>query len=348
MSGDHPEDRLEAEIPALMAGAQVPGLAVALVRSGSVGWARGFGVKCAGSPEPVAPDTVFQAASLSKPVFAYAVLKLVERGALDLDAPLTAYLPARYVPDDPLLDRITARRVLCHTTGWPNWRPEGQPLRRDGVPGERFGYSGEGYGYLQRVVERLTGQGLDSFVRRGLFEPLGMTRSSYAWAAPDVPAVAASHNRLGKPRTRYTGSCATAASSLHTTVADFARFLTAMLASVAEPWMLSPDGLAEMVRPQVPVGDAVAWGLGWGVELTDRGPAFWHWGDNPGYKSFALAIPAARAAAVIMANGDGGLALWEPIVRLTVGGDHPAFAWLASFYGVPNLAAAARERPSSA
>jgi len=146
-------DHLEAAIPALMERWHVPGISIALMHDGAVAWYRCFGLKRAGAPAPVEPDTIFQAASLSKPVFAYVVLKMAERGEIELDAPLTAYLPDPYVPDDPLLDRITARRVLGHTTGWPTWRPEGQPLRRERAPGEQFGYSGEGYVYLQHVVD---------------------------------------------------------------------------------------------------------------------------------------------------------------------------------------------------
>lgn len=335
-----PEDRLEATIPALMEQARVPGLSIALVRGGTTCWSRAFGHKDVGTMEAVGIDTVFQAASLSKPVFAYAVLQLAERGVIDLDTPLTTYLPDPYVPDDPLLDRITARRVLSHTTGWPNWRPANRPLKQDRVPGEGFGYSGEGYLYLQRVVEQVTGQPFDGYMRQALLEPLGMTRSSYRWAAPDDPAVAVAHDRDGAVRARYAEVPPEAASSLHTTAEDFARFLEAILLPGDEPWRLSPSGVARMLRPHVQLTHAVAWGLGWGLQVTRDGRAFWHWGDNPGYKSVTLTSLDARQGVVVLMNGDNGSTLWEPIVRLALGGDYPAFAWLASFYGVPTLVAA--------
>jgi len=90
----------------------------------------------------VGSDTVFEAASTSKPVFAYAVMKLCERGLMDLGAPLTLYTAERFVPNDPRLDLITARRVLSHTTGLPNWRSADDPLVISFTPGERWSYSG--------------------------------------------------------------------------------------------------------------------------------------------------------------------------------------------------------------
>lgn len=115
--------QLEKSLPLLMKEADVPGLPIALVREGKLIWQRGFGVANAKTNEPVTDATVFEAASLSKPVFAYAVLKLVDAGKFDLDKPLNEYLPGNYdVGDDPRLSQITARRVLTHTTGFPNWR----------------------------------------------------------------------------------------------------------------------------------------------------------------------------------------------------------------------------------
>jgi len=189
--------RLERVIPQLMKEADVPGLSMALIREAKVFWQHGFGVKNAETKEPVNESTVFEAASLSKPVFAYAVLKMVESGKLDLDTPLTRYLPGAYVEMDERLNRITARRVLSHTTGFPNWRPRGQPLKIHFTPGERFSYSGEGFVYLQKVVEKLSGQPLDAFMKKNVFEPLGMSSSSYVWLDTYDSLKATGHNPSG-------------------------------------------------------------------------------------------------------------------------------------------------------
>src|SRR5271167_1564548 len=122
-----------------------------VIRNGKTTWVHGFGIKESTTGQPVTVETVFEAASLSKPVFAYGVLKLVEQGKLGLDVPLTTYLPKPYIAGDERLAKITARIVLSHRTGFPNW------------PGERFSYSGEGYIYLQRVVEKITGKPLNEY-----------------------------------------------------------------------------------------------------------------------------------------------------------------------------------------
>ena len=115
----------------------------------------------------VTHDTVFQAASMSKPVFAYAVMELAERGVLQLDTPLTKYTRKRLIAGDPRLDLITARHVLSHSTGLPNWRSSANPPQVKFTAGQKYGYSGEGYYYLQTVVTELTGREDRSICRRG-------------------------------------------------------------------------------------------------------------------------------------------------------------------------------------
>src|SRR5262249_40412986 len=134
----------------------------------------------ASSHAAVDHETIFAAASLSKPLFAYAVLQLVDAGVLALDAPLSLRVPD-YVPDDPRAASITARHVLSHSSGLPNWRSVDTPLRSASQPGERLSYSGEGFVWLHPVVEAVTGEPLDKTLHRLVFEPLGMHRSSYTW-----------------------------------------------------------------------------------------------------------------------------------------------------------------------
>jgi CubicO group peptidase (beta-lactamase class C family) len=159
----------------------LPGAAVVLIKDGEITWWREFGVRDAASKKPVKTDTVFEAASMSKPVFAYAVLKLCERGVLDLDTPLTHYTTSRFLDGDPRLDLITARHVLSHTTGFPNWRSQSHPLSIAFTPGTQWSYSGEGYAYLQSVITELTKQPIEDYMRANIFEPFGMTSSGYVW-----------------------------------------------------------------------------------------------------------------------------------------------------------------------
>jgi CubicO group peptidase (beta-lactamase class C family) len=160
-----------------------------------VAWTWTHGFVNADSRGAVQASTLFEAASISKPVFAYGVLQLVDRKLLDLDRPLSRYLRPRYLPDDPRIDEITARHVLTHTSGLPNWGDENQPdtLRPAFQPGRFFRYSGEGFFWLQLVAERLTGQGLDALMRVLLFEPAGMSSAMFAMDEAHLPDVAFGH-----------------------------------------------------------------------------------------------------------------------------------------------------------
>ena len=141
-----------------MGARQVPGVSIAVIRDARIVWTGHFGVRDRVTGVPVDDATVFSAQSMSKPVFAYRVMKLCEQGVLDLDAPLTRYTREIFVKDDPRLHDITTRRVLSHTTGLPNWRTPGDPLRINFTPGSKWSYSGEGYHYLQSIVSRVTGR----------------------------------------------------------------------------------------------------------------------------------------------------------------------------------------------
>ncbi|MDQ3804229.1 MAG: serine hydrolase [Acidobacteriota bacterium] len=333
--------RLERAVPRLMAGADVPGLSIALVRGGELAWHRGFGVRSAALKDAVRDDTVFEAASLSKPVFAYAVLKLVDAGKLDLDAPLNKYLPGNYdVGEDARLGRVTARRVLSHTAGFPNWRPRGEAgLKIHFTPGERFSYSGEGFVYLAEAVERLTGEQFEAFMRRTVFDPLGMTNSSYVWRDDYEARKIFRHNAVGKPAGQNKIPEANAAASLHTTARDFGLFLAAVLRGKG----LKKETARLFWTPQVRVGEStnatsapprqlsagVAWGLGWGLQTTGEGVSIWHWGDNGNSKAYVVAYPKEKLGVVFFTNSANGLSIAREVVAEAVGGSQPALAWLA-------------------
>lgn len=332
--------RLERSLPRLLAAADVPGLSIALVRGGRLVWHKGFGVRDAATKEPVGDETVFEAASLTKPVFAYAVLKLVDAGRLDLDAPLTTYLPGNYdVGDDPRLRQITARHVLSHTTGFPNWRPRGEAgLKIHFTPGERFSYSGEGFVYLARAIERLTGEKTEDFIKRTVFDPLGMKSSSLVWREEYEALKIVRHNAAGVPTGRNKPEKANAAASLHTTARDYGLFLAAVLRGGG----LRRPAARRFWSPQVWVGERtnataapprqlsreVGWGLGWGVQHTADGPSIWHWGDNGDAKAYVVGYPQQGLGVVFFANSAGGLSIAREVLAEAVGGQQPALAWL--------------------
>ena len=174
-----PNADLLRHLPRLLELASVPGLALAVVDGGQM-WTRGFGRAIEDPAHAVSGETVFEAASLGKPVFAYAVLRLVDDGVLDLDRPLYDYLPIADA-NNPRMKRVTSRQVLSHTTGLPNWRQQPAGLEPRTEPGKEFSYSGEAYCYLQRVVEALTGKAFGRLMQEQVLEPLDMKQSSYVW-----------------------------------------------------------------------------------------------------------------------------------------------------------------------
>jgi CubicO group peptidase (beta-lactamase class C family) len=317
-------------IPKKMEDANVPGLSLALIRDADLLWSRGFGVKSTGSGEPVEADTVFSAQSLSKPVFAYAALKMCERGVLDLDVPLTEYLPEPYLPDDPHIGLVTARHVLSHTTGLPNWRPRGKPLKVLFNPGERFSYSGEGFVYLGRVVEHLSRKPLAEYMKENLLEPFGMHNSSYVWI-DEFEGAAEAHDKEGKPFGKKKAEEANPAASLCSTAPDYAKFVCEVIQPRrVDGYRLSEETVGEMLRPQIGVYYSISWGLGWGIQHSKNGDTFWQWGkgsvNQGGFQAFAMASKEHRAGVVIMTNSANGLRICEDIVTQSLGGEHPAFS----------------------
>ena len=174
-----PSDDLLRDLPRFMQIAGVPGVAIAVVDRGKLAWSKSFGVKNILTRDPVREDTLFEAASMTKPVFAYVVMRLVDEKRLDLDKPLVAYLRPTNLGTDPNLERITARHVLEHSTGLPNWASG--PLATSSAPGSTYTYSGEAFIWLQLVVEKITGMGLGSVMSAKLFGPAGMSHSSFGW-----------------------------------------------------------------------------------------------------------------------------------------------------------------------
>ncbi len=333
-------ERLNAVVPMLLEEGKVPGLSIALIQKGELVWHKGYGVKNAQTKEAVTDNTVFEAASLSKPVFAYAVMKLVDEGKLDLDVPLTKYLPGNYdVGEDARINQITARHVLSHRPGFPNWRRQNNALTIHFTPGERFSYSGEGYVYLSKVVEKITGENFNDFMKRMVFVPLGMNDSSYVWRESYVAQHAFSHSNAGQMTGQNRSTQHNAAASLRTTAQDFGRFLAAIakgkgLKSATWRQMLTPQvqvsesGTNNATKPPEKLSTSISWGLGWGLQTTGDGLAYWHWGDNGNTKAYVLVYDKQQFGLVVFTNGANGLKIVPEIISESLGGQQPALSWL--------------------
>jgi CubicO group peptidase (beta-lactamase class C family) len=322
---------LEREIPRLMEAADVPGLSMAVVRDGQVFWKKSFGVKSLQTGEPVDEATMFEAASLTKTVTAYAAMRLVERDELDLDRPLHEYFHDQVYEKlsvDERYKKLTARLVLTHTTGLPNW---GNRLMRD--PGLQYGYSGEGFLYLGRAIEKISVMSLQEFARKEIFEPLGMTRTSYVWNEAYAANGACGHDQRGVVQELRKNTEPNGGASLLTTASDYAAFICALLNGRG----LSEETIDKMTSPQVQVTKSgetadlfenVFWGWGWGVQPGGTGYGFWHWGDNGDLRSYTVTYKDRRAGFVYFANSNNGLAIAEAVAALVFPDHQYSLDWL--------------------
>ena len=314
-------DALAARIPALLDSSGVPGLSIAVIDSGRVVWSGAFGVRNTATRQPVGAETVFEAASLTKPVFAYALLKLVDRGEFDLDRPLAEYIDMSRFTADPRAARITGRNVLSHTTGITGFADD-RRMTMSSEPGSSFRYFGDAWDPLQRAVEAATGDSIHVLVDREVFQPLGMTHSSLVFT-DTTGDFATPHAENGTPLRKRTWSEGLIAATMHTTATDYARFMIAAMAGTG----LRPETARAWLEPQVSVDDGVSWGLGVGLQDDARGHAFWQWGHWIGTKAWMMAFPETRSGVVYLANSDGGLSIREAIHESLFGPDHPATAW---------------------
>jgi CubicO group peptidase (beta-lactamase class C family) len=313
----------ESYLPTLLARAGIPGASMAFINPRGVVWSKGFGVREAGQSELVDQHTVFSAASLGKPVFAYLVLKLADEGKIDLDKPLYQYVPYRAIEHDPRYRAMTARMVLSHQTGFPNWR-SGQ-LNLLFPPGRRFSYSGEGFVYLQGVVMTIMGQEIEELAQAYVFKPLGMSRSSYRWQPAFATNHATPHNRLGQPTPLTRFAEANVAVTLQTTATDYGRFLVALLTGYG----LKPATAQALFIPQVTPGQTlrdathasanVRWGLGIGLWHEGGENGFWHWGDNGDFRCFAYVSRTRQEGLVFFTNSRNGLSILSALTQRALG-----------------------------
>lgn len=323
---------MSCEIEALINEKKVPGLSMVIIENAEVAMHLELGVKNSQNTEPIDSETLFEVASLSKPVFTYGVLKLMETSQLDLDKSLTDYLQYSDIKNDERGNFITARMVLSHTSGFPNWRPKNESLKIHFQPGERFSYSGEGFLYLQKVIEHISGLSLEEYIQKNVFTPLKMHHSTFVWVNDHRKALG--HNLEGNPIQIRTEP-PNAAFTLHTSALDYAKFMIALFKGTG----LKPETINEMFRSQVRVpetstsykspcrsSDSISWGLGIGLQHTETGDSFWHWGDNKGVKSFFLSFK--NTSIIIFTNSSNGLPVIQDIIRKYLNSPIPAFEWL--------------------
>ena len=250
---------IDETVRGLMKAAEVPGVGLAIVNDRKIAYLKAYGFRDKEKNLPLTVDSIMSGASFTKVAFSYMVLQLAQHGTLDLDKPVYQYLPKPLpeypnytdLANDPRYKHITARMLLSHTSGFPNWRAfeEDRKLKLHFEPGTRFAYSGEGIDLLQLVVESVTNKPLEELMQKFVTQPFGMTRTSMVWQDKFDGDYANGYDEYGRllgPQKRLK---ADAAGSLLTSPRDFATFLQAVMAGTG----LSKQMHEQMLSAQIQI-----------------------------------------------------------------------------------------------
>lgn len=342
--------RIDAQLNQLMQAAHVTGVGIAIFHDGKIEYEKAYGLRDTEKGLPLTSNSVMTAASLSKAAFASVVMLLVQEHVLDLDKPITQYLPKplpdypRYTDlrDDGRYKKLTLRILLSHTSGFPNWRAfeNDRKLHIHFDPGTRYAYSGEGIDLAQLVVETVTHEPLTNLMNEKLFTRLAMSRTSMVWQPQFDSDFANGYDEHGRslgPEKRTTPD---AAGSMQTTLNAYATFLSAIM----HHKLLSAQTTGVMFSPQILIHSAhqfpslapatttdndsirLSYGIGWGLYTSPHGQAFFKEGHDEGWRHLALCF-ANGSGILIMTNSSNGEGIFKPLIDSILGPTSFPFDW---------------------
>lgn len=290
----------------------VPGISLAIIEEGKVTHHKTYGVSNTFSQEKVNENTIFEAASITKTVFAFAVNRLAEKKIIDLDKPLCQYLPFEAIAHDDRYQLITARHVLSHQTGFPNWRsqnPDGQ-MTINFKPGTAFGYSGEGFEYLKRVVEHITQKDIEVTLNEEVIKPLDLKNIYFSKSDYLFDVVSHGHDDF-YPHKKSLPNKAGMAWSMHTEALSFSKFAISLLEQKGLSKKTYQDMFSKHTRTDKydginPKGWESYFGLGLQLEGSPFGLSFGHGGNNGDFKCEFKVYKELKKGFVIFTNGNTG------------------------------------------
>ena len=323
---DIPSAQLHNFIQKKMDSLEIPGLSLAVINNNDIVYQEVFGVTNMETGEKIDENTIFEAASLSKPVFAYLVMRMVEKGLLDLDKPMYKYLPHPGISEESQewYKLLTPRMILSHSSGFPNWAKD-QKIKLAFKPGTDFSYSGEAYQYLAAVVGQLNGVGweedLNQIFIQEVAEPLGMAHASFTWTDYIEEHKAMGHQD-GKTTDKLEhGKSFGAGYSLHSNAQDYAKFLVAILQQKGLQKGLFEEVLKEQNHfeegnPIKEETGQTGWGLGFAQKPTANGMIYLHTGNNHDFQAYCMILPDKDFGLVLFTNSDKMEALLQSLPEL--------------------------------
>lgn len=319
-------DHLIERIPALMSRYEIPGVAVALVDDGGLGWSQAFGLADVEAARPMTVETVNRTESISKSVTAWAVMTLVEEGRIDLDRPALDYIEGWGFPESPYSEEsITVRHLLTHTAGLPlgtigvHYPPQSAlPTLKDNLyreaslvddPGSAFVYSNVGFNLLELVVEGASGLGFADYASQEVLVPLGMRTATFEWRPDLANNMPTGYGLEGEPVPPYVYP-EKASGGLLASVEDVARLVAAGMAGSGQAGggVLDPSSVEQLYTSEATVTGiyrfvADSYGLGHFIEALPNGQqAVWHGGQGDGWMTHFHSVPETGDGIVVLAN----------------------------------------------
>lgn len=260
-------------------------------------------------------NSLFNVASLTKPVTAMTVLRLVSLGKWNLDEPLYKYFTDPDIANDPRNKKLTTRLILSHQTGFPNWRwmNTDNKLNFEFEPGTKYQYSGEGFEYLRKAIEKKFNKSLEELAKEFVFQPLGMNDTSYIWNEKKMAdRIVIGYDKEGKPYDVVRNKTASAADDLTTSVEDYSKLLVAIMNND----LLSKEVFGAMKTKQIEAKKNKYFGLGFEIyDLGNNEIALSHGGSDKGVNTFAIMLPKTKQGLVIFTNVDDGYKVYESILN---------------------------------
>lgn len=296
---------------------KVPTLGIGMIENGKLQQVKVFGEISEGISAPY--NTIFNVASLTKPVTAMVALKLMSLGKWNLDEPVYKYWTDPDIANDPRNKKLTTRIILSHQTGFPNWRwmNETKKLNFQFDPETKYQYSGEGMEYLRKALEKKFNKSLQQLANELIFEPLKMTDTKYVWDKNvDTTRLAIGYDKNGNAYETLKNKTPNAADDLLTTVEDYGKFLV----SVMNGDGLSKNVFAEMTKNQVASTKGKHFGLGFEIyDLGNEEIALSHGGSDNGVQTIVFILPKTKQGLVIFSNSDTGGSVYETLLKHYLG-----------------------------
>lgn len=288
---------------------KVPTLGIGVIKDGKLQQVKVFGTIKKGITAPY--NTIFNVASLTKPITAMVALKLVNLGKWHLDEPVFKYWIDPDVSKDKNCKILTTRHILSHQTGFTNWRGNNKDgkLHFEFEPGTKYQYSGEGFEYLRKALESKFHKSLNELASELIFKPIQMTDTNYFWNnKTDISRFAIGYDAKGMAYEIEKNKTANGADNLLTTVEDYGKFLTSVMNSDG----LSDNLFNEMVKNQVETKNGKHFGLGFEIyDLGNGEYALSHGGSDKGCQTIVFIFPKTKQGLLIFTNVDDGYKVYE-------------------------------------